>query len=126
MHDHQEWINKPRTRIARQRRRFIVSSLDRNGFTMCQICKVKMHISEAMKDGHGKIITIDHNIPRCRGGKDNLNNYLIMCKTCNNKKGGFTMEEFELITKYEKGEGLEIDEIISILNTSLRLKGFKI
>ena len=31
-------------------------------------------------------ITIDHLIPRCLGGSDELNNLVAACKSCNNAK----------------------------------------
>jgi len=46
----------------------------------------------------GKVImrehaTIDHLLPKCRGGKTQWNNVVISCKGCNSKKGNKTLKE---------------------------------
>ena len=38
-------------------------------------------------------LTIDHVIPRCKGGKDSWDNVVVCCIRCNNKKGDRTVEE---------------------------------
>jgi len=35
-----------------------------------------------------ELMTVDHVIPKCRGGDDNLLNLVPCCETCNKKKGG--------------------------------------
>ena len=32
-------------------------------------------------------LTVDHVIPRCRGGQDTWENLVVACSTCNTKKG---------------------------------------
>ncbi len=50
----------------------------------CQYCSVKMSGEEA---------TIDHVLPRCRGGKHEWNNVVTCCLRCNRKKGNKTPNE---------------------------------
>lgn len=38
--------------------------------------------------------TIDHKIPRSRGGKDNIDNLCLCCRSCNSKKGVRTYDEY--------------------------------
>ena len=38
--------------------------------------------------------TIDHLLPKSRGGKDSLDNLVIACRSCNMKKASATYEEF--------------------------------
>jgi len=38
-------------------------------------------------DSDGVMITVDHITPKHHGGTDSLNNLVIMCSKCNNKKG---------------------------------------
>lgn len=38
-------------------------------------------------------LTLDHVIPRSRGGKSSWDNLVTACKSCNSKKGDFTPEE---------------------------------
>lgn len=43
--------------------------------------------------GSGKDLTLDHVMPRSRGGKSSWDNLITACKSCNGKKGDFTPEE---------------------------------
>ncbi len=52
----------------------------RDGFT-CQYC------------GTQKELTLDHLIPKARGGETSWNNLVTACKKCNSYKGNFTPEE---------------------------------
>jgi 5-methylcytosine-specific restriction endonuclease McrA len=54
---------------------------DRN---VCQYCETKFHASE---------LTLDHVIPRSRGGKDTWENLVACCSKCNRKKADKTCEE---------------------------------
>jgi 5-methylcytosine-specific restriction endonuclease McrA len=59
----------------------------------CQYCGAK-----------GPDLTIDHIIPKARGGTDTWDNLVSACKKCNNKKGNRTPEEagMTLHTKVNK------------------------
>jgi 5-methylcytosine-specific restriction endonuclease McrA len=50
----------------------------------CQYCGVKVH---------GEEVTIDHIMPKARGGKNSWVNCVIACKPCNRKKADKTPEE---------------------------------
>jgi 5-methylcytosine-specific restriction endonuclease McrA len=50
----------------------------------CQYCSVKVTLSEA---------TVDHVIPRARGGQHNWMNLVIACSPCNQRKGCRTPSE---------------------------------
>lgn len=58
----------------------------RDDFT-CQYCGTK------------KDLTLDHLIPRSKGGKSNWTNLVTACKSCNAKKGDFTPEKAGLTLK---------------------------
>ena len=47
----------------------------------CQYCGSKKHLS------------IDHVIPRCRGGEDTWENLVVACSSCNVKKGSTPLEQ---------------------------------
>lgn len=47
------------------------------------------------ESGKEVLFTKDHIIPRSKGGEDSLENYQIMCTTCNNKKGDKTNWKWE-------------------------------
>ena len=65
--------------------------LKRDNFT-CQYCVRKLHSSE---------LTIDHIVPKSRGGKSNWTNCVIACNKCNSKKGSNLISEigFKLMRK---------------------------
>jgi len=57
--------------------------LARDGYT-CQYCGRQPDKSE---------LTLDHVLPRCRGGKTSWENVVTACKRCNQRKGNHTPEE---------------------------------
>ena len=50
--------------------------------------------------GSKKDLTLDHVLPKARGGKTTWNNLATACKTCNSKKGDFMPEEAEMKLPY--------------------------
>jgi 5-methylcytosine-specific restriction endonuclease McrA len=44
-----------------------------------------------------KSVTLDHVIPRSRGGSDHLSNLVGSCAECNQDKGSLTGEEYEAV-----------------------------
>lgn len=57
--------------------------LARDGFK-CQYCRVDLNVKQA---------TLDHVIPRSKGGKTSFENVVCCCRTCNIKKGSRTPEQ---------------------------------
>lgn len=51
------------------------------------------------RDGHrcgycaGRAATIDHIVPRCRGGRNTWSNTVAACGACNQRKGDLTLEQ---------------------------------
>lgn len=60
--------------------------------SLCQYCCKKLFLSE---------ITIDHVIPKARGGSSSFTNCVVSCLPCNTKKGDKSLEEvgMKLINK---------------------------
>lgn len=50
----------------------------------CQYCSRKLHSSE---------LTLDHVLPRSRGGRNSWENLVTACRKCNQAKGDMTPEE---------------------------------
>src|SRR5262249_25064912 len=70
-------IRRPRPRVRLTRREVFL----RDNFT-CQYCGLKT-----------KELTLDHLIPRHRGGRHVWDNLVSACRQCNHRKGGKTTEE---------------------------------
>lgn len=79
----------------------------RDGFK-CQYC------------GTSKELTIDHLVPKAKGGKTSWNNLVTACKKCNSRKGNYSPEEaglqltfrpfrpsYIMYLKYMSGSSLE-------------------
>jgi len=45
-------------------------------------------------EGRKKLLTLDHVIPKSKGGEDSWENLVTACKTCNNEKDDLTLEEY--------------------------------
>jgi 5-methylcytosine-specific restriction endonuclease McrA len=73
----QKMISRPRPRVKLTRREI----LRRDNYT-CQYC-----------GKHSMDLTIDHVIPRHRGGKHVWTNVVAACPTCNHRKGGRMLED---------------------------------
>ena len=73
-------IKRPRPKARLTRREVF----QRDRYT-CQYCGVR-----------GKDLTIDHVIPRHRGGKHTWDNLVSACRSCNHRKGGKTLEEAKM------------------------------
>lgn len=54
---------------------------------MCQYCGIKPTREE---------LTIDHIVPRCKGGRSTWENVVLACQRCNSRKGGQTPEEAKM------------------------------
>ncbi len=70
-------IRRPRPRVRLTRREIFI----RDGYT-CQYCGLKT-----------KDLTLDHVVPRHKGGKHSWDNLVSACRSCNHRKGGKTLAE---------------------------------
>jgi 5-methylcytosine-specific restriction endonuclease McrA len=73
-------VRRPRPALRLTRREVFI----RDSYT-CQYC------GQQTKD-----LTLDHVIPRYRGGQHTWENLVSACKSCNHRKGGKTVEEARL------------------------------
>ena len=73
-------IRRPRPKARLTRRELFL----RDNYT-CQYCGTR-----------GKDLTIDHVIPRHRGGKHTWENLVSACRACNHRKGGKTLDEAKM------------------------------
>ncbi|WP_457630207.1 HNH endonuclease [Oceanithermus sp.] len=70
-------VRRPQGRLSLNRHNI----LRRDGYT-CQYCGRR-----------GRVLTIDHVVPRSRGGQDTWENLVTACLECNTRKGDRTPEE---------------------------------
>ena len=76
----QHQIRRPRPRVKLTRREVFA----RDGYT-CQYC-----------GRQSSDLTLDHVVPRHRGGTHTWDNLVTACKACNHRKGGKFLEEAKL------------------------------
>ncbi len=51
-----------------------------------------------------EISTVDHVVPKSKGGSDDLDNLVLCCKSCNSKKQDLSVHEFKFKLSWEKTE----------------------
>jgi 5-methylcytosine-specific restriction endonuclease McrA len=93
-------------------------------FVKFRIKKLKINRQRIyLRDGHQctycgnkRNLTIDHIIPKSRGGENTWQNLITCCSTCNRYKGDRTPEEANMILKIKPYEPTIFSEII---NTSI-------
>lgn len=76
------YVSMPLSRTAREKP--TKAAIYRRDNNTCQYC------------GSTRSLTIDHLIPRCKGGDSSWTNVLLACSTCNTKKGSRTPEQVGL------------------------------
>lgn len=74
------FVKRPRPRVKLSRREIFI----RDNFT-CQYCGLV-----------GKDLTVDHVVPRCRGGQHEWTNVVASCKACNHRKGGHYLHDLRM------------------------------
>ena len=79
------YVRRPRPRI-----RFSRQAVFRRDGYACQYC-----------GGRPRDLTLDHVLPRHRGGPDSWENVVAACRRCNGKKGGRTPEEARMRLRTE-------------------------
>ncbi len=94
-----EYGGRPRREVTFSRK-----NLYRRDNYACQYCGVRMPTEE---------LSIDHVIPKSRGGKTAWDNCVLACIRCNTKKANKTLREvgFQLISKPEKPRWSPFEEV---------------
>jgi 5-methylcytosine-specific restriction endonuclease McrA len=65
----------------------------------CGHNKPHLNLYHISRKGKPLLMTRDHIIPRCLGGRNHISNMQTMCTVCNGKKGSKTPEEYEIYLK---------------------------
>lgn len=86
-------MKRARTSRAKQRGLTITRLLARDG-DRCAICDLPL--DRRLKDGNDPMyITLDHIVPRSRGGHSDLENLRLAHQLCNNERGNDPLEDTE-------------------------------
>ena len=74
----------------------------------CEYCGCEIFKTWCMANGNKRNYwntqTIDHKIPRSRGG-GNLHNTVKVCRRCNMDKGHLTLDEWNIVKKFRRDNG---------------------
>lgn len=76
----------------------------RGGAFRCNYCGVRL-LDPVAHPNHADSATIDHIVPRCNGGDDNLINLALACRRCNEDKGNKSMMQW---ARQRVAEGLSV------------------
>src|SRR5579859_435803 len=70
----------------------------------CHYCKIPVVYTKITRGATTprNRATIDHRIPVCRGGKNELSNYVTCCIKCNEEKGQLTEKEYLIVLRWRK------------------------
>lgn len=66
----------------------------------CYYCSAS--IDHKLSQGHPREATIDHKLPKARGGTNHITNTVAACFRCNHRKGALTAEEFGAVITPER------------------------
>jgi len=99
------YIRKPYASVKLSRK----SVLTRDNYT-CQYCGKRE-----------KYMTVDHVLPKKRGGKTEWENLVCACRICNSKKGGRTLKEagMQLLKKPYKPHFVLPNQYTQVVNSEL-------
>jgi 5-methylcytosine-specific restriction endonuclease McrA len=67
-------------------KRFFLRLVIRDG-SNCTICGRPLHLKVTLPSSYAMATTIDHIIPRSKGGKNNIGNLRLAHNKCNKKRG---------------------------------------
>ena len=58
----------------------------------CHYCGVQCHSRDPLRAGYG---TVDHVVPKSKGGTGLMENLVLACRGCNQRKAAMGAEEFQ-------------------------------
>lgn len=96
------YVSMPLSRTAREKP--TKAAIYRRDNNTCQYC------------GSTRSLTIDHLIPKCKGGEDSWTNLTLACAVCNTRKGSRTPEQVGL--KLKKKPRPPLPKVVEIVQRS--------
>lgn len=71
-----------------------ITRLIERGGSKCHYCRRPLKIRQELADPRPDDATIDHKIPRSKGGSNAMENLLLACRKCNHEKEDRSYEDF--------------------------------
>ncbi len=96
------YVSMPLSRTAREKP--TKAAIYRRDNNTCQYC------------GSTRSLTIDHLVPKCKGGEDSWTNLTLACAVCNTRKGSKTPEQVGL--KLKKKPRPPLPKVVEIVQRS--------
>jgi hypothetical protein len=75
-------------------RQKLIETLIAEEGAQCRYCRVKVRTNLMERERHDNDATVDHIIPKARGGTNSPNNLALCCRRCNHAKADRSVEEF--------------------------------
>lgn len=86
--------------MASRLRRDIVKDLIARDGDRCRYCKIQVRTDTHSYVHFNNDATVDHIIPRSRGGLNGMQNYALACRACNHTKADLSVEQFLAIRAF--------------------------
>lgn len=78
--------------VSSFRRQLIEQIVAETGNALCHYCKIECRLSFSSE--YKNSATVDHKIPKSKGGTNDRENLVLACNECNNAKGDRSYEDF--------------------------------
>lgn len=91
--------------MCKKNKRKIIIAAYESGVRRCFVCNCQLVWKSPTENGVTRpknLATIDHIIPTSSGGRDLQDNYVVMCSSCNNKRGNRTFKDFARLAGIDK------------------------
>lgn len=120
---HKKWVDLNRDKISvfNQKRRARKKNAD-GEFSARDYAALKKYYDRCVYCGKEGKLSVDHVMPLAKGGKHELSNMVLACRSCNSSKGGKTLEEWFSLYPERRKVFHEISGPVMIYNSDLGRK----
>ena len=64
----------------------VLNEAQHNGLTRCPLCRVTLNYETSKLPSSAEV---DHIVPHAKGGADSTENARVICRLCNQRRGGY-------------------------------------